>query len=217
MQLHNPYDAESPSRLYVEFFFALICSRLRYASMVDWHPREIWLTHSAPARCDNGHRLFFQCPVRFNQPVNQLTLEREFLEFSLPYADPLLSETLEHHARWLLAVGAEDDVLRDVRRALYDGCIRGDVRLQAIAKKLAFSCRSLQRELNSRGTSYRDELDRFRRDLALDMLPRSPIDEIAAFLRFSEPSSFYRAFRRWTGKTPQEYRELRAGADSAAR
>jgi AraC-like DNA-binding protein len=207
LQLYNPYDAESASRLHVEFFFALIHSRLRYASRIDWHPREIWFTHSAPAQCDNGHRIFFQCPVRFNQPVNQLTLDREFLEFSLPYADPLLSETLEHHARRLLAVGAEDDFLRDVRHALYEGCIRGDVRLPAIAKKLALSSRSLQRELNSRGTSYRDELDQLRRYLALDMLPTTPIDEIAAFLQFSESSAFYRAFRRWTGRTPQEYRE----------
>jgi AraC-like DNA-binding protein len=77
--------------------------------------------------------------------------------------------------------------------------------LVTTAKKLALSCRSLQRELNSRGTSYREELDMLRREMALDMLPSEPLSDIVAFLRFSESSAFYRAFRRWTGKTPQEY------------
>ena len=81
-------------------------------------------------------------------------------------------------------------------------------RTTTMARKLALSGPSLQRELNSRGTSYREELARLRREMALDMLPRESVPDIVAFLRFSESSAFYRAFRRWTGKTPQEYLDL---------
>jgi AraC-like DNA-binding protein len=208
LELHNPYEGEAPSRLHVEFFFALILSRLRYAAGVDWQPREVWFTHpSAPQCADDRH--IFQCQVRFRQPVNQMVLEREFLDLPLPYADPLLSETLEHHARRLLEVpSSEDHLLRKLRQALLEALGCGDVRLTTMARKLALSGRSLQRELSSRGTSYREELDRLRREIALDLLRREPVPDIVAFLRFSESSAFYRAFCRWTGKTPQEYVDM---------
>jgi hypothetical protein len=163
LELDNPYDCESASRLHVEFFFALILSRLRYTAGIDWHPPEVWFTHPSPSRsADYDH--IFQCRVRFGQPVNRMVLDREFLEFPLPYADPLLSETLEHHARRLLELSvSEDHFLRDLRQALMEAIGGGDFRLITTAKKLALSCRSLQRELNSRGASYREELDRLRR------------------------------------------------------
>jgi AraC-like DNA-binding protein len=208
LELDNPYDCEAASRLHVEFFFALILSRLRYAAGKDWHPREVCFTHPSPPHCPDDHHIF-QCRVRFSQAANQMVLEREFLDFQLPYADPLLSEMLEHHARRLLEVSSsEDHFLRDLRRTLFEALGCGDFRLTTTARKLALSGRSLQRELNSRGTSYREELDRLRREVALDMLPREPISELVAFLRFSESSAFYRAFRRWTGKTPREYLDL---------
>jgi AraC-like DNA-binding protein len=209
LELHNPYDSEGPSRLHVEFFFAMIQSRLRYATGVDWHPREVAFTHPSPPHCA-GHDRAFQCPVRFNQPFNRMVVDTGFLDFALPYGDPLLSEMLEQHARRMLKQSTfEDHLLCDLRQALCDGRTCGDFRLSTTAKKLALSGRSLQRELNLRNTSYRQQLDHFRRDLALDMLPSESIHDVVAFLRFSESSAFYRAFRRWTGKSPHEYLELR--------
>lgn len=207
LELHNPYDPEEGSHLHVEFFFALILLRLRHAAAINWHPKELSFTHSPPPQCA-GYDEAFQCRVRFNQPANQLALEREFLDFPLPYADPLLSEMLEHHAKRLLKDSSQDHLLHNLRQALHEGFGRGDYSLTAIARKLTLSGRSLQRELHSRGTSYREEVDRFRRDLALEMAPHEPVHEIVGFLRFSEPSSFYRAFRRWTGKTPRQYLHL---------
>lgn len=208
LELHNPYRSEAPSRMYVEFILALVQSRLRYVAGIDWHPREIWFTHPSPRGCTDFDQVF-QCRVRFNQPLNQMIVDTAFLDFPLPYADPLLSEMLEQHARRMFKQSAvEDHLLRNLRQALCDRLTCGDFRLFTTAKKLGLSSRSLQRELNSRGTSYREQLDHFRRDLALDMLPTEPIHEIAAFLRFSESSAFYRAFRRWTGKAPHEYLEL---------
>jgi AraC-like DNA-binding protein len=128
-------------------------------------------------------------------------------ERNLVYAtDPELNEIINHHARRLLKDSfTEDHFLRDLRQALNEELMCGDLRLTTIARRLAHSGRSLQRELNMRGTSYREEVARFRRDLAMEMLPHRPIEEMASFLQFSEPSSFYRVFRRWTGVTPQEY------------
>jgi AraC-like DNA-binding protein len=134
-----------------------------------------------------------------------MVLEREFADMALPSGDALLSDILDHYGQTLLKQSSNDDFLSDVRKVIADGFSRGDIHLQATARKLALSGRSLQRELHSRGTSYRDELDGFRRDLALNLLSRTELRQILNLLQFAELSSFNRAFRRWTGKTPREY------------
>jgi AraC-like DNA-binding protein len=192
----------------VEFAFALIQHRLRFATGVDWHPKEVCFTHPPPSWSSDYHPTF-QCRVRFQESVNRMVIEGDFLEMPLPHGDALLSEILGRHAQRLLNHSASDDgFLTDVRQVLSDGLSRGDVHLKTTANKLALSGRSLQRQLNSRGTSYKEELDRFRRDLALDLLGRQEIGDIVTLLRFSESRAFYRAFRRWTGKTPQEYMSI---------
>ena len=209
-ELHSPFDSEGCSRLYVEFVFAVVQSRLRFATGVDWHPREICFTHPAPPNIADYQEIF-QCPVRFHEPINQMVLDHHLLDISQPQADPSLNEMLDHHAqRLLMQLPAVDDFLSDLRSVLGDGLTRGDVRLKTTARKLALSCRALQRKLNEQGTSYRAVLDRLRCELAIDLLMEGQIEteEIAHFLRFSEPSSFYRAFQRWTGMTPQEYLQL---------
>jgi AraC-like DNA-binding protein len=78
-----------------------------------------------------------------------------------------------------------------------------------VAQALHLSERTLQRRLQEEGTSYQQLLDDTRRELAQQYLatPRMTLLEIAYLLGFSEPSNFFRAFRRWFGKTPGEYRE----------
>jgi AraC-like DNA-binding protein len=208
LELHSPYDAEGPSRFYVEFIFAMILARLRLAASGDWRPKEVWFSHPSPPGAGSNHP-GFGCPARFHAPVNQLVLDSNFAGMVLPNGDAMLSEILDHYGQSLLKQSGKDDFLSDVRKVLSDGLSRGDVRIESSARKLALSGRSLQRQLQGRGTSYRDELDRFRRDLALDLLPQREVHEIARLLQFSELSSFYRAFRRWTGKTPEGFR--RAG------
>jgi AraC-like DNA-binding protein len=204
LELHNPYAPEGPSRFYVEFIFSMIFARLRLAAGVDWSPREMCFAHPSPPGIDTYHPTF-RCQARFNESVNRMVLENDFADAPLPNGDALLSEMLDHYGQSLLKQSAKDGFLSDVRKVLSDGFSRGDVDLETTARKLALSGRSLQRELNGRGTSYREELDLFRRDLALDLLTRAQIPDIASLLQFSELSSFYRAFRRWTGKTPQQY------------
>ena len=204
LELHSPYPPEGPSRFYVEFIFAMILARLRLAAGVAWSPKMVCFAH--PLHPDDAaYHPTFCCEARFNESVNQMVLDREFADMALPNGDVLLSEILDHYSQSLLRQTAKDALISDVRKVLSDGLSRGDVRLGTTARKLALSGRSLQRELNGRGTSYREEVDRMRRDLALDLLVRVEIQEVSRLLQFSELSSFYRAFRRWTGKTPQEY------------
>jgi AraC-like DNA-binding protein len=204
LEINSHYDPEGPASFYVEFIFSMIFARLRLAAGVDWRPKEMVFRHASPPGIDVYHPTF-GCPVRFDQSVNQMILEKDFEDMPLPHGDALLSEMLDHYGQSLLKQSAKNDFLGEVRKVLSDGFSRGDVRLETTARKLALSGRSLQRELNGRGTSYREELDRIRLDLALDLLTRAEVRDISSLLQFSDVSSFYRAFRRWTGKTPVEY------------
>jgi len=77
-----------------------------------------------------------------------------------------------------------------------------------VAHQLAMSQRTLQRKLREHDTSHQQLLDDLRKNLARTYLdePSMSIGEVAYLLGFSESSAFHRAFKRWTGQTPSEYR-----------
>ncbi len=80
-----------------------------------------------------------------------------------------------------------------------------------LAKHLGLSTRSLQRDLERRGTAYSDLVDRVRYETAQDLLSRTSrtIAEVGARLGYRDPSSFSRAFARWSGVSPRSYRAAR--------
>ncbi len=84
----------------------------------------------------------------------------------------------------------------------------GNCSIQHCAKKLGTSIRTLQANLSESGLRFSDILEKQRIDLAKVHLERDELslDEVAAMLGYSEQSSFGRAFKRWTGVTPQHYR-----------
>ena len=81
-----------------------------------------------------------------------------------------------------------------------------------IAAQLGMSDRTLQRRLRDEGTSFREILDDTRHYLARELLrnTRFPLADVATQLGFAEPSAFYRAFRKWEGCTPGQFREAPA-------
>lgn len=98
---------------------------------------------------------------------------------------------------------------RRVRAALLEGLPSGQVTMSAVARKLALSPRTLQRHVEAEGTSYQLILNEMREALARHYLTTTelPAAEIAFLLGFEEPNSFYRAFRTWTGTTPERVRQ----------
>ncbi|WP_338089162.1 helix-turn-helix transcriptional regulator [Nannocystis pusilla] len=84
----------------------------------------------------------------------------------------------------------------------------GDALAESVARALGTSERTMQRRLRQAGTSFRDVVDDVRREAALAQLGRrdATVTDIAFMLGFSDLSAFSRAFRRWTGASPSEYR-----------
>jgi AraC-like DNA-binding protein len=100
---------------------------------------------------------------------------------------------------------------RRVRAVLLEGLPSGLVAMEDVARKLALSKRTLQRRIEAEGTSYQQLLRDTRESLARHYLEKTtlPAAEISFLLGFDEPNSFYRAFRAWTGTTPDSVRPAR--------
>lgn len=80
--------------------------------------------------------------------------------------------------------------------------------IESVAGNFNISVRTLQRKLKEEGVSYLQIVEEVRKSFAIHYIKKSSstVKEIAAILGYSEPSGFVRAFKKWTGKTPTEYR-----------
>ncbi len=101
-----------------------------------------------------------------------------------------------------------------VRAALLEGLPSGLVAIEDVAGKLALSRRTLQRRVEAEGTSFQQILNATREELARHYLENTtlPLSEVSFLLGFDEPNSFHRAFKAWTGRTPDQARRARVDA-----
>ena len=149
----------------------------------------------------------FGAPVRFGQNANRLIFDQDTTKLPLSNSDAGLCEALEEHARQILGgVTCEDRLLATLHGVLRD-TLNGGVGLDRAARSLGMSRRTLQRKLAERGLSFRRVLDDVRLARCRSLMSEEGWSALAAceVLGFSEPSAFYRAFRRWTGVSPRRY------------
>ncbi|MCC5809666.1 MAG: AraC family transcriptional regulator [Ectothiorhodospiraceae bacterium] len=164
--------------------------------------------HSAPARLD-VHKRLFGAPLRFDHHRSELVFPAAMLDQPLPEADPTLQRILEGQLDALVAQLPPAGACVDrVLRVLAGELCEGEPRLEAMAKRLHTTPRTLHRHLEMEGTNFRDLVAATRRELSERYLRegRLTIAEIAFLLGYSEASAFHRAFRRWTGYSPKAFR-----------
>ncbi len=151
---------------------------------------------------------YFHAPVEFSAPDNILYFSKESLEAHLRTANPRLARVNDRVVTQYLAQFDKGSTAIRVRAKLIDLLSAGNVTQQDVAGSLHMSLRTLQRKLREENTSYKDLLDETRRELANQYLRQAclSVGEVTYLLGFSEPSNFARAFKRWTGRTPSEFR-----------
>lgn len=182
----------------------------RWLTQRDLRPLEVSFVFSEPPHAE-AHRRLFGAPVRFESERTEVRWERSVLDAPVVAADPTLQALFEARLREAaasVAAEAEPEVLTRAREVILANLELGEVTLDLVARRLATSRRSLQRRLSDAGTTFQELLDECRRGLCFRLLEagEASTEEIAFVAGFSEPSSFFRAFRRWTGTTPAEWR-----------
>lgn len=203
-----PSTALPPNNAMGEWVGANFVLLSRQLTGLDLVPLQMGFQHPKPEDLSAYHRLF-RSPLAFDQPVNEMRLDATLIQRSLAQADPGLSSILDRHAEELLArLPQSESLLDSVNRLMSQGLRGGDPSLTAIAQQLGYAPRTLQRKLEEAGTSYHTLLDEMRRELSIYYLREAQIavSEVAFLLGFSETSAFHRAFRRWMGVSPGEFR-----------
>lgn len=179
-----------------------------WISGLDIPPTEVRFQHSAPSDITEYQRIF-RCPVLFDQADNALVFPKRLLATPLGQADAQVRLMLDAYADRLLGeIQQGHSVLDRARLELSRQLPEVGADLQQIAARLALSPRTLQRRLREAGLSFNQLVDETRQQLVLHYLrdPALELAEIAFLVGFSEPGSLARAFRRWTGQSPGEYR-----------
>jgi AraC-like DNA-binding protein len=170
---------------------------------------EAWFKHAEPRDTSEYQRTFAPGRLRFRAPFNGFVFNASLLEQPTAAADPKLHEVLRKYADVLISELPKSESVSDrVRAQIREKLANRGSSVTRIARALAMSRRTLARKLEQEGTTFSELLEETRHQLALRYVqsPALELTEIAFLLGFSQTGPFHRAFKRWTGQTPREYR-----------
>ncbi|WP_421862124.1 AraC family transcriptional regulator [Motiliproteus sp.] len=167
------------------------------------------LTRSRPEQGIESFNRFFKCPIEWESDRTALYIERELADMPLPTANPELAHQNEQLCKEYIARFDRQDIVNQVSNKLVEMLPHGEPSMELVASEVMVSCRTLQRKLKDHGTCYKQLLDDIRKEMAIQYARQQhvPIGEISYRLGFAHISNFSRAFKRWTGKTPVDFRE----------
>lgn len=206
----------------VEQQFAQLQTRLHDLLGPDCRPVLACFAHAAPAHAA-AYTDHLQCPCVFGWHRNELRYDADLLARRPRLASPSTQAALQSACESLLAeMAPRPGFAGQVHLAL---CRLPDpgAGMKAVASALKMTDRTLRRRLAGEGTSFSDIADQVRCSMARQHLqrPGASIEQVAALTGFSDPANFRRAFLRWTGMTPAQFRQrqlaARAPLDDTAR
>jgi AraC-like DNA-binding protein len=190
-----------------EFEIALAIFHLGREAESPLQPEYVSFTQG-PDNVEEAEHLL-GCRVRTQMPWLGLVLSRKDWELPLRRRDATLQSMLLRNANEIAArLPDANDVVADLRRILIPRLARGNSDIESIARLMATSVRSLQRRLEAARSSYQRVLDLTRREAAERLLldRTLSVSEVGYLLGYSEPAAFHRAFKRWHGSTPRDFR-----------
>ena len=206
MAIHrSPVDIEYEAIDAAVGVFVNLC---RLATYETFNPLRLALKRPRPS-CSDRFEVLFRSPVDFGADSNVLYFDPVLLREPLPGANPELARANDQVVIEYLGRFDRENLSMQVRSRLIELLPGGQPTQKDIASSLNLSVRNLQRRLHAEGISFKQLLDETRKDLAAQYIQDSHrrIGEITYLLGFSEPSNFTRAFRRWTGVSPNEFRQ----------
>ena len=159
--------------------------------------------------CADKLQTYFRAPIRYEAENNILSFSKQLVDTKLTPAHPELARITDQAVVDYLARFDRDSITMQVRSRIIERLHDGTTNQETIAQSLNVSLRSLQRKLNKEETNFKSLLESTRRELALHYIREThrSLGEITYLLGFSEPSNFTRAFKRWTGVSPIEFRD----------
>jgi AraC-like DNA-binding protein len=200
-----------PARVAIDAGLAMIMNMSRAAYGGQFRALRVSLQHEAPEGEKNRQRFndMFGAPVTFAQPENALWLDPQMVAESLATANPELARVNDRIVTDYMAQLDRNNVTMRVKSELIERLPGGKVSEEGIASSINVSQRSLQRKLKQQGMSFTQLLENTRRELSVQYVrnPQYSLHEVAFLLGFAEPGNFSRAFKRWYGQSPSQFRQ----------
>jgi AraC-like DNA-binding protein len=186
------------AELTVQASFASTVARIRRGSGRSVSPSRITLRQKPP----RSHRAFAEAfgteRIDFDAQADTLTLRTDDLNLPLPTADPALAQIVQRYATMMATPLLCEPTWPDrVQRTLAHALPERDATLEAVARRLAVSPRTLQRRLAESGTTWRRELDLARRSVAGTVAETTTQSALAYRLGYSDARALRRAALRW--------------------
>jgi AraC-like DNA-binding protein len=214
---------ERCNRLRAEFNVTSLVKTAHMSLGVASPPRAVEFEHEAPSYADEYTRVL-GCEVRFGADGTRIRFPREVLDAPHIHQNTelfnLLASQADRHMESLAL--SPDGPSSGALGAPVSGRVRAIVleqfdtkpTMETVARRMGVSARSLRRRLQEEGHGFAELVESAMAEVARRLLgdPATSIQDVADRLGFSEPSAFHRAFKRWTGLTPRQFREHRAHA-----
>lgn len=177
----------------------------------DLNPNWVAFRHAAPQDV-TAYESLFRCPIHFGSERSAMAVHAALAQLPLPHADPKLHRIMQDVCEQALQAldGANDPIwMQQARRRILESLQRGTVEIEEVATAAGLTIEAFKQALSKRDLSFRGLVDQLRHSLAIGYLrdPDLELVDVAFLLGFSEQSAFQRAFKRWTGKTPGDYRK----------
>lgn len=209
LRLQRVFDQIEVSHDRIEFGIMRILKEARRLSGLPLQPTRASLRRKNSMHL-HAYGRAFGVPVELGAEHDELHLPPGALDCPLSRANPTMFVELQKIADDKLAQMAPVEVWAALEAAIERMLPNGDVAMAGVARWMGMSADALQRIVKSRGMSWPDLIDKVRRPIAERLLHDLDLSiaSIAYRVGFSTPGSFTRAFRRWTGVTPEAYRRM---------
>ena len=212
-----PRTSPRSDRMQADFAMAGFLKLIRIFAGQDAQPIRVSFEQPAPRNLKEYERIFGKT-AHFEQRFTGIEFPAAFLARTPLHASPELFAVLRNQAERVLERRAPRLAQAESLRRLLEACVPTRIpTMSAAAKELGISARSLRRRLSKEGVSYRSLLQEALKQSAMRMLSESrrSVQETAYAVGFSDPAAFHRAFKRWKGVTPKQFRDKSLRADRA--
>lgn len=190
-------------------FFGFLIRTMRLLYKQEFKPLRVEFCRSMPHEGAGPYETLFRVPVLFNQTSSLLVFDQADMVQALSGSCPELAQVNDNIVISYLARLDKSDVITGVTQKIIEFLPDGDCTRDKVASALHMSPTKLQLKLSQRGTHFQQLLDDTRKELACSYLRQAsrPVTEITFLLGFSDTSNFTRAFKRWTGLSPTDFRQ----------
>jgi AraC-like DNA-binding protein len=186
---------------------AILTNALRTICGTEFRLRAVTFAYRAPAD-RHSFRRFVRAPVSFDDTRSAVSFDRAWLARRISGADPALRRLVERQLRLMKPTRDRPTTADQMQRVIRTLLLAGSVTEEQAARAFEMHRRTLARRLHDAGTSFQEQLDQARSEVARSLLERSntAIADIATKLGYARTASFTRAFQRWEGTTPGRWR-----------